>query len=555
MAESPPESRPATRPLGSPLSLDPDLAPGTRLGDWVVQAKIGEGGMGTVYAALHAEIGKQAAIKVIRAALCATEFGGERFVQEARVVNQIGHPNIVDIFHIGRLADGRPYLVMELLRGSTLAERLDAGRVLVADGLDLLLQICSALTAAHAAGVIHRDLKPDNILIADTHHGPQVKLVDWGIAKLSAPGLSAGTVTRSGVLIGTPQYISPEQARGKPVDAGTDIYSLGAIAYELLLEAPPFTADNVADLITMHLREPVPPPSDVWPDIPPALEALLLRMLAKDPAERPPLAVVVETLTAVRADVERVRSQRHRLAAGSLPPPLAGGERGLLDTLPSVAPLAAGAARSSPVRARGSGQHVVAEPGYAGAERSTPVERVRTPTPTPLPMPAPAPLDRQAARHGWRWLVAGAVVTVAVIAAIVLMGTRDHRGSRPAAAPAPAAGSAPAATAPDPRAAPAPAVTRLELAVTPASARVHLDGVEVPVVDGRVRRDVTPGRHEVVVDARGHTTVRRTIDVDVGATTALDLRLDRVERRTPRRGVPRAPADRVDPDGTIDPFE
>jgi serine/threonine-protein kinase len=542
------------------VPLDPDLAPGTRLGDWVVQSKIGEGGMGTVYAALHAEIGKHAAIKVIRAALCATEFGGERFVQEARVVNQIGHPNIVDIFHIGRLADGRPYLVMELLRGSTLAERLDAGRVLVADGLDLLLQICSALTAAHDAGVIHRDLKPDNIFIADTHHGPQVKLVDWGIAKLSAPGLSAGTVTRSGVLIGTPQYISPEQARGKPVDAGTDIYSLGAIAYELLLEAPPFTADNVADLITMHLREPVPPPSDVWPDIPPALEALLIQMLAKEPADRPTLARVVDTLTAVRAELERARSQRQRLATGSLPPPFADAATGRLDTLPFGAPIAAAASRSGPTRALGSGPMAVVDPVAHGvAEYSTPIAKVRLPSPTPTQL-EPPPFEIEPAGHRWRWIAVGTVVAVAVVAAIILMGSRDRRDARRAPAPPPAPApeapvGAPADSAPPPPAMPAIVPARLELEVSPAGARVHIDGVQVPVVDGRVLHDLAPGRHDVVVDARGHTTVRRSIDVGAGATFALDVRLDRAERRPPRRSDRRAPAEPVNPDGTIDPFE
>ena len=304
-----------------------DFVPGTLLGDWRVEQKIGEGGMGIVYAAVHGEIGKRAALKVIRHDACSDASSAERFVQEARLVNQIGHPNIVDIFHIGRLHDGRPYLVMELLRGQTLGERIAAGRVPAGEAIELLLQICAALAAAHAHGVVHRDLKPDNVFVVDARSGPVVKLVDWGIAKLSDTStMSSTAMTRTGALVGTPQYLSPEQARGKVVDERTDLYSLGVIAYELLLEEPPFTADNVADLIAMHLREPVPPPSEVWPDIPPALERLLVGMLAKTSDQRPTLLTIMETLEEARAELAaRHESRRHvlRTANGSIPPELA----------------------------------------------------------------------------------------------------------------------------------------------------------------------------------------------------------------------------------------
>ncbi len=278
---------------------DVHLEPGSVLGEWRIERQIGQGGIGTVYAAVHTEIGKRAALKVVRQRTGESMHAGERFLQEARVVNQIQHPNIVDIFQLGRLADGSPYLVMELLHGESLGDRLDRGRVPALEAIDILLQVCEALAAAHARGVIHRDLKPDNIFLS----GPTVKLLDWGIAKLTDPPPDMCQVTGAGTMVGTPRYIAPEQARGLDVDARTDIYSLGCIAYELFLEEPPFTADNVADLIVAHLTEPVSPPGEVWPDIPPVLEELIVGMLAKANVHRPSLDQVVAALERTRVEM------------------------------------------------------------------------------------------------------------------------------------------------------------------------------------------------------------------------------------------------------------
>jgi serine/threonine-protein kinase len=279
------------------------LLPGAVLGEWRIEAQVGEGGMGTVYAAVHTVIGKRAAIKVIRNRLHADLHAAERFLQEARVVNQVGHPNIVDIFQLGRLDDGRPYLVMELLQGATLGERLDLGRVPVIEAIDILLQVCAALSAAHASGVIHRDLQPDNIFLAEQRGATVVKLVDWGIAKMKSRPADAVEVTGAGTMVGTPRYIAPEQARGQNVDELTDVYSLGAIAHELFLEAPVFSCDNVADLLVAHLREPVSPPRDVWPDMPARLERLLLAMLEKEQTARPSVAEIVTELELVKQEL------------------------------------------------------------------------------------------------------------------------------------------------------------------------------------------------------------------------------------------------------------
>jgi serine/threonine-protein kinase len=497
--------------LASEISdvVEGELAPGTVLGDWRIERRIGQGGMGTVYAAVHGVIGKRAAIKVVRAELCRTPLTAERFVQEARVVNQIGHPNIVDIFHIGRLDDGRPYLVMELLRGRTLGERMFEGRISPREAIGVLLQITAAVTAAHDQGVVHRDLKPDNIFLADGNAGLTiVKIVDWGIAKLTdALPVAAVGLTTSGVMLGTPQYVSPEQARGRKLDARTDIYSLGAIAYEMFLEAPPFVADNVADVVSMHLRETPPAPSEVWPDVPLSLERLLLAMLAKDPDQRPSLTEVALTLELVRDDLETRTwpHARRRLAAGSTPPAM------------PVAPI----------------DESIAQP----RDRAT----------------------------RWPWMVAAMLVTGAVVAAIVVIAGRDHASVlrheielRPrltvTAAPAPAPAPAPVAETPAPIAAPT-----LDVRVTPASARVRVDGVAESLVRGRLVRPVAAGAHVVRVEAAGFAPYDRTIEVS--GTVVLDVVLARATRHGADKAAPApalapapAPAPAIDPNATIEPF-
>ncbi len=292
------------RPTG-PVAVPPTgLAPQTRLGDWLIDRQIGAGGMGIVYAATHALIGKRVAIKLVRADQLSNPRACDRFVQEAKIVNAIGHPNIVDIFHIGWLPDNRPFLVMELLTGRTLGRRLIDGHPLPQEAISILLQICDALTFAHAHGVVHRDLKPQNIFLVETPAGTHVKVLDWGVAKLMDRDSVAETFTTTGALVGTPHYISPEQARAKNVDGRADVYSLGAMAYELFLGRPPFIADNIADLITMQLRELPTPPRVLWSDIPPALDTLLLAMLEKKADDRPGIAEVRTALCAVQAQLQ-----------------------------------------------------------------------------------------------------------------------------------------------------------------------------------------------------------------------------------------------------------
>jgi eukaryotic-like serine/threonine-protein kinase len=565
-------------------ALPADLPPGTALGDWRVEGRIGAGGMGMVYEAVHGLIGKRAAIKVVRAELCASALTAERFVQEARVVNQIGHPNIVDIFHIGRLRDGRVYLVMELLRGRTLADRMAEGRMSPLEAIDVLREIAAAASAAHAHGVVHRDLKPDNIFLNEGPGGhPTVKLVDWGIAKLTdepppianVSGQGSGPLTTTGMLLGTPQYVSPEQARGRELDARTDIYSLGAIAYEMFLEGPPFVADSVADIVAMHLREPPPPPSEVWPDIPNDLEKVLLEMLAKDPDGRPTLADVSVRLMMVRRELEARTSNPsiRRLAAGSVPPAMTSIQPVGAGSLPGSAVRFVAAAASRPVTGR--------EPTVQLT--TTPARAVPTPTPSAMPVvpdlsgeiPALDSHDMsvRAGRRGWLW--AAAVVGVCGAAAVAIMATRGAGGSghggvspiAPETAAARAAraeaegeaaeraraarrAAAPAMAAPDARSAKHGPVI-LEMRVTPARAWITIDGAKVEVEHGHVARAVEPGTHEIHAGAHGYRDYVRSIDV--AGRVVLDVSLARAHHHSPTRPSP-ATKQPLDPNATIEPF-
>ena len=293
--------------LSGAMTSSDVLLRGAKAGPWVVERELGRGGMGTVYAVTHEEIGKRAALKIVHQRLLTPGFNSDRMLLEAKVVNQVGHTNIVDIFETGKLADGRPYIVMERLDGHALSARASECKLLPDLVISILLQVCDALIAAHAAGIVHRDLKLDNVFLVDNPEDPstpKVKLLDWGIAKVLSHDVKH---TVEGILVGTPQYLAPEQARGHAVSPKTDVYSLGVMAYELFLEQLPFEAETAAEVIAMHLRATPPPPCELWPDVPPALQDLLLAMLAKLPAQRPMVPEVIRRLEAVRAEFERRR--------------------------------------------------------------------------------------------------------------------------------------------------------------------------------------------------------------------------------------------------------
>jgi serine/threonine protein kinase len=254
-------------------------------GGYVLQERLGEGGMGIVYRAVQPQNKQQVAVKILRTEYTQNQDILTRFYQEARTVNQLQHPNITQIIDVSALSDGRPCLLLEYLQGSDLAAILqEQGPLSEAHAIDIALQATSALESAHAAGVIHRDLKPDNIFITQDE---QVKILDFGLAKLirkTTDEISREEArTRSGVIIGTPYYMSPEQACGRPVDEQTDIYALGIIIYEMLTGRVPFRSpDGPLHVLMQHLNEEPMAPSELQPSLSGGAELLVMHCLAKE---------------------------------------------------------------------------------------------------------------------------------------------------------------------------------------------------------------------------------------------------------------------------------
>ena len=299
-----------------PSTLAPPVPPGvehggdfvgSRVGNYRVVRELGRGGMGTVYLAEHEGIGSRVALKVLHHHLSLQPGVVQRFWSEARSVNLVGHGNIVRIFDFGALPSGQHYLVMEHLEGRSLADLTDTGTPMeVGAAVPLLLQISDALEAAHRVGVVHRDLKPENIMLVE--HGRQrdfVKVLDFGIAKLL--GRDAGSPqTAVGVLLGTPDYMAPEQVRGGDIDGRTDLYALGVIAWQLLAGRRPFTGRSLAALLHAHLTEEPAPLHQVNPLVDTALSQAVHRALEKDPAKRPQSAAeFAASLEDARADAQR----------------------------------------------------------------------------------------------------------------------------------------------------------------------------------------------------------------------------------------------------------
>jgi len=262
---------------------------GERIGHFEIVARAGRGGMGEVFLGEHTGIQTRVAVKLLLREVSAQQDHVQRFFNEARIVGKIKHAGIVKIFDVG-FHEGQAYLIMELLEGESLAKRIERrGRMSAAQLADIARQIGSVLAATHDAGITHRDLKPDNIfLVADAELGlrERVKILDFGIAKLSGGTMAAGAARTVGTM-GTPAYMAPEQwADSGSVDWRADAYSLGCVAFEMACGRPPFVAHTIAEAYTKHTQVPPPAPRSFMPDLPPALDALIVKLLAKDPSQR-----------------------------------------------------------------------------------------------------------------------------------------------------------------------------------------------------------------------------------------------------------------------------
>ena len=273
----------------APAALDDRLIGTDVIGQYIIRQRLGGGAMGAVYLADQVTIGRRAAIKVLHPSLSRDPVTAIRFGIEARAASHLSHPNIVTIYNYGPMADGTLFLAMEYLAGRSLDQELAGGPLAVPRAVSIAAQIAAALGEAHRKGVIHRDVKPSNVMLTGRGEATDVvKVLDFGVAQIDG----GGRMTATGFVCGTPRYMSPEQLKSQRLDGRSDLYSLACVLFELLAGRPPFQADNALGFLYKHLEESPPLISRTClrARLPPAFDAFLLRALAKSPADRPTTA-------------------------------------------------------------------------------------------------------------------------------------------------------------------------------------------------------------------------------------------------------------------------
>ncbi len=364
----------------APLPTEPELPAGVVLGSWRVLRALGEGGMGRVYLAEHVVIGRRAAIKVLKRALAANATSVERFFDEARAVNSVHHEGIVDVTDLF-VTDGQPCIVMELLSGETLSSRIAVGALAAEIVVEITIAVAEALGAAHDAGIVHRDLKPDNIMLVSS--SPlRLKVLDFGVAKLGTMVRERG-LTAAGAIVGTPEFMAPEQLAGTAVDHRADVYALGIVMFQMLTGTLPFRGGSFGDCVVQHMTVPAPDVRELAPDTPTHLATVIEQMLSKDREARP--ASMADVVAALRAPsiLEAPRTPQAAraarapwqwmLAAAAVVAVVVGGMSTLMRPHVDVVPAAAPTPTPATV--------VVSSP--AAAPAPVPAAIVAPPTPTP----------------------------------------------------------------------------------------------------------------------------------------------------------------------------
>jgi serine/threonine-protein kinase len=362
-------------------------------GKYRVERVLGMGGMGVVVAARHEQLDQRVAIKFVRPEALGNREAVERFLREARAAVKLKSEHAARVLDVGTLESGAPYMVMELLEGSDLAQMLETrGQPSIEQAADWVVQACEALAEAHAAGIVHRDLKPQNLFLARTvGDGFKVKVLDFGVSKSMAAmsGAAAGSLTHTRAMLGSPLYMAPEQMRSsRNVDARADVWALGVVLFELLTNARPFEAETLPELCLMVVSDPARPVSDLRPDVPALLCEVIARCLRKDPAERFANAgELAEALAPFASPSVRPIALRARKVALGVTPMPAGSE-------PSIPALPSG--------------------------RATPPAGQTTPRPRPGPVPrtpaawgSGAGTRKDGRRRATMWMVTGLVAVAA----------------------------------------------------------------------------------------------------------------------------------------------
>jgi serine/threonine protein kinase len=470
--------------------------------------KIDEGGMGVVYQVEHQTLRKRFAAKVLAAGLAANPEALRRFEIEAHAASKLEHENIVNVTDYGVADDGRPYLVMELLKGKTLYQRLREGPLSLQETVAVIVPVCHALTAAHAEGFIHRDVKPENIFLTQRPLGRfGIKVLDFGITRLRA---ESSRLTKMGQALGSPFYMAPETCRGDAIDHRADIYSLGVLLYQLLCGQLPFHDDNLLKVIQLQVAAPLRPPRDLVPDISDQLDRVICKALEKDPADRYQSIEELEDdlLAALPPDADALLHARRT-------------------------PLGVPAVITSPTPTS-----VATSSGALPAAASTTASIRRA-----LPRPA---------------LVAGAALLLLGGGAVVFLVSRGDDRPAPApvtALPQPAAGDPPA----DPEQRP---MRRVSVATRPAGASVTLDGIFLGTSPIEVEAPRTAAPVTLAIEAKGFRTAVRTAGGDEDIVLSLALEPAKpsphpTSRRTGKQPLPstprpRTPSPAVQPDDQLD---